>query len=94
MRTRNSEPELVGKERLEAQEPRSGRYSQRTPLDVIGTRVPRVDALAKVTGRATYTCDVRLPNMLYAVVLRSPHPSAKVLAIDAVAAGKLTGVPP
>jgi CO/xanthine dehydrogenase Mo-binding subunit len=36
---------------------------------VVGKRVPRVDALAKVTGSALYSADISLPNMLYGKVL-------------------------
>ena len=43
-----------------------------TPLTTIGHPTPRIDALERVTGKATYTLDVKLPGMLYARVLRSP----------------------
>ncbi|MEJ2379463.1 MAG: hypothetical protein P8Y71_30125, partial [Pseudolabrys sp.] len=43
-------------------------------LKYIGKPVPRINARAKVTGRATYTVDVKLPGMLHARLLRSPHP--------------------
>lgn len=59
---------------------------------VIGERVPRLDALDKVTGRATYTTDVCLPGMLFARVLRSPYPHARIVEIDASAAEALAGV--
>jgi 4-hydroxybenzoyl-CoA reductase subunit alpha len=45
-----------------------------------------------VTGRATYTFDVKLPNMLYGKILRSPHPHAKILKIDYSKALELPGV--
>ena len=45
-------------------------------------RPPRIDALERVTGKATYTGDVHLPGMLYARVLRSPHPHARIRSID------------
>lgn len=61
-------------------------------LAVIGKPVPRIDGRAKVTGRATYTVDVKLPGMLHARLLRSPHPHARVLSIDAKAAARLAGV--
>ena len=41
----------------------------------------RVEAWDKVTGRARYSSDVRLPGQLYAAVLRSPHPHARVLRV-------------
>jgi xanthine dehydrogenase molybdenum-binding subunit len=61
-------------------------------LESIGKRVPRRDALAKVTGEATYTPDVYLPGMLYAKVLRSPHPHARIRSIDTSKAEALPGV--
>src|SRR5580658_6735641 len=39
-----------------------------------------------VRGQGTYTDDVQLPGMLYGAVLRSPHPHARILSIDTVAA--------
>src|SRR6186713_313018 len=59
---------------------------------VIGTRVPRYDATDKVTGRAQYGADIKLPNMLYGKVLRSPHAHALIRSIDASAALALPGV--
>lgn len=59
---------------------------------VINTKVHNVDGYAKVTGRATYTFDVKLPGMLYGKILRSPHPHAKILSIDYSEAMKLSGV--
>jgi xanthine dehydrogenase YagR molybdenum-binding subunit len=53
---------------------------------------PRIDALERVTGQARYAEDVTLPGMLYARVLRSPHPHARVKSIDTSAAEALPGV--
>lgn len=53
---------------------------------------PRADAPAKVTGTARYTADVRLPGMLHAKALRSPHAHARVVTIDAARARALPGV--
>jgi xanthine dehydrogenase YagR molybdenum-binding subunit len=61
-------------------------------LEFIGKPVPRINGRAKVTGRATYTVDVRLPGMLHARLLRSPHPHARVLSIDSEPAARLAGV--
>ena len=58
----------------------------------IGRSLPRTDALAKVTGEALYTADLKLPRMLCAKVLRSPYPHAKILHIDTSRALKLPGV--
>jgi len=51
-------------------------------LRVVGTEVPRLDGPPKVSGRAKYTFDVAVPGMLWAAVLRCPHPAARVTSID------------
>ncbi len=62
------------------------------PLQTIGNDTPRIDAVERVTGAARYTGDVKLPGMVYARVLRSPHPHARIVSIDASAALALPGV--
>ena len=59
---------------------------------IIGASVPRIDALEKVTGRAVYGPDLKLPKMLYAKILRSPLPHARILHIDTSRAERLPGV--
>jgi len=59
---------------------------------VIGTRPPRYDAVDKVTGRALYGPDIRLPGLLHGKVLRSPHAHARILSIDTTCAEALPGV--
>lgn len=61
-------------------------------LAVIGKPTPRVEGRLKVTGAARYTADVRLPGMLWARAVRSPHPHARIRAIDVGAAERLPGV--
>lgn len=61
-------------------------------LEFIGKPVPRINGRAKVTGKATYTVDVKLPGMLHARLLRSPHPHARILSIDINAAARRPGV--
>ena len=61
-------------------------------MNVVGHATPRIDAVERVTGKATYTGDVSLPGMLYARVLRSPHPHARIRRIDASKALALPGV--
>ena len=56
------------------------------PRDVVGRPATRVDGLARARGEALFTADVRLPGMLHAAVLRSPHPRAKVSAQTAATA--------
>jgi len=59
---------------------------------LIGTKIPRVDGLAKASGRAKYPSDVRPEGTLFAVMLYSPHAHAKIKSIDTSAAEKLPGV--
>lgn len=61
-------------------------------LNIVGKRVVRSDSLAKVTGKAAYTADIKLPNMLTAKVLRSPYPHARIKRIDLTRALKVPGV--
>jgi CO/xanthine dehydrogenase Mo-binding subunit len=64
----------------------------RRSFKVIGTRPVRHDGTDKVTGRALYGADIRLPGMLYGAVLRSPHGHARIRSIDTSQAEKLPGV--
>lgn len=59
---------------------------------VIGKRLPRLDAVAKVTGDSKYAGDFFLPGMLYGKILRSSVPHAKILNIDTSRAERLSGV--
>ena len=58
----------------------------------IGTRPVRPDGVDKVTGRANYGADMKLPGQLTGRILRSPHAHAKILSIDTSKAEKLPGV--
>jgi CO/xanthine dehydrogenase Mo-binding subunit len=62
------------------------------PFRVLNTHVHNIDGIAKVTGRATYTFDVKLPGMLYGKILRSPYPHAKIIKIDFSKAMEIPGV--
>ncbi len=67
-------------------------YTGNGKYKVIGTRPVRHDGVDKVTGRAIYGADVRLPDLLYGKVLRSPHAHARILSIDTSKALALPGV--
>jgi xanthine dehydrogenase molybdenum-binding subunit len=62
------------------------------PLTHIGRAIPRPDAVEKVTGKAMYADDYQFANTLYGATLRSEHPHARILNIDASAALALPGV--
>ncbi|MBV8317610.1 MAG: xanthine dehydrogenase family protein molybdopterin-binding subunit [Planctomycetaceae bacterium] len=59
---------------------------------LIGTRIPRLDGLAKASGRAKYPSDVRPEGTLFGALLYSPHAHAKVKSIDTSAAEGMPGV--
>lgn len=59
---------------------------------IIGRRLPRPDGADKVTGRAIYGADVKLPGLLHGRVLRSPHAHARIVSIDTRAAAAMPGV--
>ena len=59
---------------------------------LVGRRAPRVDSRAKIDGSAVFTFDVRLPDMLTAVIARPPRFGAKVKSFDASAARRVNGV--
>ncbi|MHC4176253.1 MAG: xanthine dehydrogenase family protein molybdopterin-binding subunit [Planctomycetota bacterium] len=58
----------------------------------VGKPVLRMDAHDKVTGKAKYAGDVRLPGMLYAKILRPPAHGATLKSVDTSEAEKLEGV--
>ena len=58
----------------------------------IGTRQPRLDGPIKVSGRAVFTDDVRLPGMLHGKILRSRHKHARIVKLDTSKAEALPGV--
>src|SRR5207302_10615280 len=61
-------------------------------LKVVGKAFPKADAAAKVIGSAVYADDIALPRMLHCRILRSPHPHARILSVDATAASRIPGV--
>lgn len=67
-------------------------WGPRARQDLVGKRMPRADAIAKVTGAARYTADIRVPGMLYARFLRSPIACGRLTALDVSAARALPGV--
>ena len=61
-------------------------------LQVVGHRLPKLDAPQKVTGQIAYADDLRMSGLLEGAILRSPHPHARILSIDVSAAERLPGV--
>src|SRR5438132_13270608 len=63
-----------------------------TSFSAIGQPVTQDAGPDKVSGRALYAADVRLPGMLWGKVLRSPYPHAHILSIDTAKARTVPGV--
>ena len=63
-----------------------------TSYSVVGQRVRRIDAPAKLTGQERFTGDLRVPGMLYARPVTSPYAHARIGEIDARRALQVPGV--
>src|SRR5438045_6524269 len=83
-----------GQHEMGQQYERTSRFAatELPPLDVLGSYVPRHEAVAKVSGSADFVSSVRVPNMLHAKVLRSPHAHARIRRIDTTRAERANGV--
>jgi 4-hydroxybenzoyl-CoA reductase alpha subunit len=69
-----------------------GECDQRRDHDVVGRGVPRTDAIDKVTGRAKYTADFRLPGMIHGKLFGSPIAHGRIVRLDVSKARALPGV--
>ncbi len=58
----------------------------------VGMALPRIDAIAKVTGQALYPGDLVMPGMVHAKLLFARRPHARVLSLDATEALAVPGV--
>ena len=61
-------------------------------MTVLGQRVRPDEWDERTSGTAVYTTDIRLPGMLEARILRSPHPHADIRSIDTAQAEAHAGV--
>lgn len=59
---------------------------------MVGRAQRKVDATDKVSGRTLFADDLTLPRMLFAKLLRSPHPHARIVGINTDRAAALEGV--
>ena len=59
---------------------------------LFGSAIRRREDPRLITGRATYTDDVKLPGLLYAAVLRSPWAHARIKKVSVARAQKMAGV--
>ena len=61
-------------------------------MKAVGARLPKYDGLNHVTGQTRYVDDVRVPDMIWAKALRSPHHSALIRGLDTSRAESMPGV--
>ncbi|MDW4500243.1 molybdopterin cofactor-binding domain-containing protein [Sulfitobacter sp. D35] len=59
---------------------------------ILGKSQDRLDVIAKSTGRAIYASDIRLPDMRFAVIRRTPYPGGTLRSLNATDALALPGV--
>ena len=62
------------------------------PREIVGQPTPRITGPLRARGEARYTADIKLPGMLHAAVLRSPHAYARVKGISFARALTAPGV--
>ena len=70
------------------------REQDRNDLSVIGKPLVKVDAAPKVTGQTLFADDLVLPRMIFARLLRSPHPHARILSVDVARPPRTRECPP
>ncbi|HWO43369.1 MAG TPA: xanthine dehydrogenase family protein molybdopterin-binding subunit [Candidatus Eisenbacteria bacterium] len=59
---------------------------------IVGKALPRLEGVEKVTGRTRYAADIDVPGMLWAKLVRSPLPHARILSVDTTKAAQRPGV--
>jgi CO/xanthine dehydrogenase Mo-binding subunit len=67
-------------------------FLDKDTLKVVGTRPVRPDGVDKVTGRANFGADMKMPGMLWGKIKRSPHAHARIVSINTDKAMALPGV--
>src|SRR5687768_3083668 len=68
------------------------RATQATETPQVGRSVPRLESWLKVSSRAEYVHNLRLPGMLYGKIFRSTVAHGRIKRIDTAAAQALAGV--
>jgi len=78
--------------KLPVPDPEKVKLKDVSKFELIGHATPRVDIPSKVNGSAQFGIDVRVPEMLFAVVARCPTFGGKVAHFDATSAKAVAGV--
>jgi aerobic carbon-monoxide dehydrogenase large subunit len=58
----------------------------------IGARIPRRELKRLLSGQGRYIDDIKLPRMLHACFVRSPHPHARLVSLEVAAAKRAPAV--
>src|SRR4030095_4716994 len=58
----------------------------------VGKAIPRLEGAEKISGSVRYAADFEIPGSLWAKMLRSPYPHARIVKIDTSRAARLPGV--
>ena len=58
-------------------------------MTYVGQSLKRFEDHRLLAGGSSYVDDIKLPGMVHALVLRSPHAHARIRSIDASAASQL-----
>ena len=58
----------------------------------VGKPVPRNEDQRLITGKGRFSDDFSLPGQIWAAMVRSPHPHARIVSIDKAEALKMPGV--
>src|SRR5712692_3158089 len=66
--------------------------AETTPAPYVGRALKRVEDPRLIKGIGTFTDDLRLPGLLHAAILRSPHAHARIVRINTSGARALAGV--
>jgi isoquinoline 1-oxidoreductase len=74
--------ELAQGKSIEKHLPKKPPLKSISDFSIVGKPALRKDALAKVTGKAHYAGDIRVPGMLHARILRPPAHGAKLKSVD------------
>lgn len=78
--------------KLPLPDPEKVELKDEADFSLVGHATPRVDIPAKVNGSAQFGIDVRVPDMLFAVVARCPTFGGKATRFDAARAKAVAGV--
>lgn len=82
---------LAHGKRIEKEVPGDAPQDDRADYTVSGKSYTHADAVAKVTGKAQYSADIRLPGMMYARILRPPAHGATLQSVDTSGAEEFEG---